>query len=628
MEIALIVVGLVATVVIGAQLAEKIGIPSPLVLLVLGIIGSALPFIPEVPLTPDLVLLGLLPPLLYAAAQGTSIADISAYRAPILSLSVALVVITAFGVGIVAYWILPISFALAVALGAIVAPPDAVAATAVARRIGLPRRLTIILEGESLFNDATALVTLSTALAVAGYAAHGEVPEVTVLSVAINFTWAVVGGIGIGILVAVVVGWARRRIHSSSADTALSWIVPFLAFLPAEEVRASGVFAVVTAGLLLAHKAPYVQTAQSRISERTNWSSITFVLENAVFLLIGLQLAYIVNDVRAGSYSLMATLIAGLVVLAVVMLIRPLWMIPYTRWVRRHEWSGSRSQWGATIVASWAGMRGVVTLAAAMTVPESVPFRNVLIMIALIVTVGTLMIQGLTLPRMARWLDVRGPDPREDALQQATVVQAAAAAGLRALEGDETIDDATRATLTQQAEDRVNRVWETLNIIDTQNPTTPSALYRRARLEMIDAERKKLLIVRGKGTVDQPIISESLAILDVEESSLRYYERKAERIVGGAPLKAPEQVTRDCEHFQQEPIAHAPIPPLGCEECLNDGVTEWVALRMCLHCGHLGCCDSSRGHARVHYHETNHPVMRSVEPGELWRWCYVHDTLG
>lgn len=628
MEVALILVGLVATVILGSQLADRLGLPAPVVLLVFGIIGSALPFIPEVPLEPEVVMLGLLPPLLYAAAQGTSIADISAYRAPNLALSVGLVVITAFGVGVVAFWILPISFAIAVALGAIVAPPDAVAATAVARRIGLPRRLTTILEGESLFNDATALVTLSTALAVAGFASHGEVPDVTVLSVALSFTWAVAGGIAIGVAVAILVGWVRSRLSSTTADTALSWIVPFLAFLPAEEVRASGVFAVVTTGLLLAHKAPMVQTASSRISERANWSSITFLLENTVFLLIGLQLTTLVNNVRSGTYPLWATVVAGLVVLGAVILIRPLWLIPYTRWVRRREWKTSRTPWGTAMVASWAGMRGVVTLAAAMTLPAAVPHRDVLIMIALIVTVGTLLIQGLTLPKLARWLDVRGPDPREDALQQATVVQAAATAGLRALEKDTTIDIATRDTLTKQAEGRVNRVWETLNLMGAEDASTPSSVYRRARLEMIDAERKKLLIIRSKGTVDQPVISEALAILDVEETNLRYFERKRQRIVGSSPLKAPEQVQGACEHLDIEPIAHTPTPPLGCEACLAEGITEWVALRMCLHCGHLGCCDSSRGHARIHYGETGHPVMRSVEAGELWRWCYVHDILG
>lgn len=627
MDIALIVAGLVGAVVIFAQAAERLRVPPPLLLLTVGLIASAIPYIPNVPLEPEVALYGLLPPLLYAAAQGTSIADIKEYRQAIVGLSVGLVLFTTFGVAWVATLVLPIPFAIAIALGAIVAPPDAVAATSVARRIGLPRRITTILEGESLFNDATALVTLRTAVAAAGFAsAHGEAEAVTLPSVALDFVWAVVGGIGIGVAVSFLVGVIRKRLTRAAADTALSWLVPFMAYLPAEHFHASGVFAVVTAGLLLAQKAPMVQSAASRISERTNWASITYVMENVVFLLIGLQLTTIVDAVSHDTLPMGQILFAGVAVLLAVMLLRPLWMFPFNWLVMgRHGWNKQRV--ARVLVSSWAGMRGVVTLAAAFTLPYGVMHRPALIMVALIVTVGTLLIQGLTLPALARALDVQGPDPREDALQTATVVQTIVGAGLRRVENDDEIDPDTLEELRSQAQGRLNRVWERINHLGASTIITPSEAYRTARLKMLEAERSALLTVRATGRVDEPLISRILTVEDAEEISLRFAQQTN---TGDAEalLRAPAQVRNLCDHLETEPVAHTPADVDGCHECMAQGVSTWVALRMCTRCGHVGCCDSSAGHATQHFVDTEHPVMRSAEAGELWRWCYVDECLG
>ena len=303
MELAALVVAIVLVVILVSRVTPS-GIPTPIALLVVGAVLSFVPGIPEVRLSSDLVLYGLLPPLLYAAALSTSLLDVRQNRGAILGLSVGLVLFTAAGVALVAWLMLPITFALALALGAIVAPPDAVAATAVARRIGLPRRITTILEGESLLNDATALVTLRTALAAAGLmVAHGdgegtvEVPEVTVASVGIELLVASVGGVAIGVAAFFVIGLVgstsprcrpTRRCRSSR---------PTWPTCPPSRSAPPGCSPWSTAGLLLAHKAPVLQTAPSRLSERINWSSITFVLENAVFLLIGLQIAGLLDDV-------------------------------------------------------------------------------------------------------------------------------------------------------------------------------------------------------------------------------------------------------------------------------------------------------------------------------------------
>ncbi len=404
MELAALVVAIVLVVILVSRVTPS-GIPAPIALLVVGAVLSFVPGVPEVRLSSELVLYGLLPPLLYAAALSTSLLDVRAHRGAILSLSVGLVLFTALGVGLVAWLLLPISFALALALGAIVAPPDAVATTSVARRIGLPRRITTILEGESLLNDATALVTLRTALAATGLVvAHGvgstgeDAPEVTVSSVGIDLLIASVGGVAIGVVAFFVIGLMRKHLTEVPADTALSFVAPYLAYVPAEQVGASGVLAVVTAGLLLAHKAPILQTAPSRLSERINWSSITFVLENSVFLLIGLQIAGLLDDVaNDDELSVARTLVVGLAVLVTCLVLRPVWMIPFTLFANRRADPDvdRRDRLRGALVGSWAGMRGVVTLAAALTLPEDTPLRAQLVVIALVVTVGTLHAAGL-----------------------------------------------------------------------------------------------------------------------------------------------------------------------------------------------------------------------------------------
>jgi monovalent cation/hydrogen antiporter len=635
-ELAALVVAIVLVVILVSRVTAPFGVPTPLALLVVGAVLSFVPGVPEVRLSSELVLYGLLPPLLYAAALGTSLLDVKANRVAILSLSVGLVLFTAVGVGIAAWLMLPISFALALALGAIVAPPDAVAATSVARRIGLPRRITTILEGESLLNDATALVTLRTALAAAGLVvAHGvgsspeESPDVTAASVGVDLLVASVGGVAIGVLAFFVIGLMRKHLTEVPADTALSFVAPYLAFVPAERVGASGVLAVVTAGLLLAHKAPVLQSAPSRLSERVNWSSITFILENSVFLLIGLQIAALLDDVvNDDQLSTGRTLAVGLVVLLVCLVLRPVWMIPFTYFLaRRGDAADRRDRLRAGVVGSWAGMRGVVTLAAALTLPEETPLRAQLVVIALVVTVGTLLLQGSTLPWLARTLDVRGPDPREDALQEATVLGATTGAGLRLIESDPQADHATVESIRDQATARVNRSWERLGTLGPGDDETPSEVRARVRTEMIQEERAELLRIRDRGGVDHEVLTSVLGQLDAEESALIWNATRS-GAVRVSPLRPPDRIVGACEHLAASETPKPPTSAEGCPTCLAEGLT-WVHLRSCAECGNVGCCDSSVGkHAEAHFHDSGHPVMRSIEPGEAWLWCYVDEVLG
>ncbi|WP_377644084.1 cation:proton antiporter [Oryzobacter terrae] len=634
MEIALLLVAVVLVVILVSRVAAPLPLPAPLALLAAGAVLSFVPAVPEVRLSSEVVLLGLLPPLLYAAALSTSLIDIRTFRAKILSLSVGLVLFTALGVGLVAWLLLPIPFTLAVALGAIVSPPDAVAATAVARRIGLPRNITTILEGESLLNDATALVALRTALAATGLAAHGAAThtggaeDVTVASVGLDLVVASLGGVAIGVVAYLLIGTLRRQLTEVPADTALSFVAPYLAYVPAEQVGASGVLAVVTAALLLAHRSPVLQSAPSRLSERINWSSLTFVLENAVFLLIGLQVFTLLSDV--GEANLGRTLLVGLAVLVTCLVLRPVWMIGQALvWlgIHRVEPEVRRQRLRGSVVGSWAGMRGVVTLAAALTLPEETPLRAELLVIALVVTVGTLVLQGMTLPLLARALDVRGPDPREDALQEATVLGATTGAGLRLVEADPEADPAVIGTLQTQAEARVNRAWERLGALGPVDDETPSEAQARLRTAMIREERAELLRIRDAGQVDHAVLTTILGALDAEETALGWAATRSSAL-RQSPLLPPDRIASGCEHMA---ATEKPVPPRtadGCPTCLAEGM-RWVHLRVCAHCGAVGCCDSSEGkHAAAHFRESGHPVMRSLEPGEAWRWCYVDEVLG
>jgi CPA1 family monovalent cation:H+ antiporter len=621
--LALTLLAVVATVTAVAGLSRQLGVSAPLALIVTGVVGSYLPFIPEPRLSSEVVLVGLLPPLLYAAAIRTSLVDFRANKAVIGSLSVGLVVFTALGVGVVAWWLLPIPFAVAFALGAVVAPPDAVAATAVARRIGLPRRLVTILEGESLVNDATALVSLRTAIA-----AFSATAAVSFGSVALDFGWAVLGGVAFGLAAAVVVGAVRHFVEDPVIDTSLSFMTPFLAYLPAEELHSSGVLAVVVAGLLLSHRSPVLQSAASRTSERINWATLQFLLENAVFLMIGLQMRRIVSGVASSDLGLGLIVGASVAVLLTVMLLRPVWVFPLS-WLapRTGGSTGDKVPWQHTTVLSWAAMRGVVTLAAALVLPLSTPHRDVLIFIAMVVTVGTLLVQGLTLPWVARRLGVRGPDLREDALAEATVLQQAVAAGLKVLDAVPEIDHHTAERLRQRAEDRTTAAWERLGRGREDENETPSEAYRRARLLTLAAERAELLRLRDSGAADHQVLSTVMVQLDIEESLLERLEDRS-GAVRDTPLHAPESLAAACKHLEKYRRPVQPLTPQGCPDCEREGLVP-VHLRLCLVCGNVGCCDSSVGrHAERHFKETGHPVIRSFEPGEAWRWCYVDEVLG
>jgi monovalent cation/hydrogen antiporter len=618
-EITILLCGLAVGVLVCAWLSERIGVAGPLLLIAVGIVASYVPGVPEIELTEDVVLFGLLPPLLYAAAQQTSLIDFNANRRPILALSVGLVLFTTVGVAVVTKALLPgVDWAVAFAIGAVVAPPDAIAATAIGRRLGLPRRITTILEGESLFNDATALVALRTALAVVtGTALDAG-------GIIVDFIVAAGGGALVGVAFFLLVGRIRRYLEDPVIDTALSLVTPFAAYVLAEEIHGSGVIAVVVAGLLLGHKAPILQTAQSRISERLNWRTISFLLENTVFLLIGMQARWILDGAAAGPLDNWH--IAGIcaATLAAVVVLRLVWVLPARYLFVRNNPDpdlGQTPPIAYTFILGWAGMRGVVTLAAAFLIPDDTPDREVLLMMAFTVVAGTLFIQGLSLPWFARRLRVPGPDPAEDALARATLLQQASKAAMHRLEELEYEDDQDVVGLIRQRfEQRNFAAWERLATVSDKE--SPSELYSRLRLELLEAERARVLEIRSEGGVPSEVVADVLAMLDVEESMLDIASDERSDLRETMSRRASVGACADLDRFPAVDTASEPV----CQDCLDQGLT-WVALRQCLECGSVGCCDSSVGrHATEHFHESTHPVMESAEPGEDWRWCYVHHT--
>ena len=626
MQIALWLAALTAVVVVVAGTCRRFDLPAPIVLVALGAVGSFLPFVPQVHLTAEVVLVGLLPPLLYSAALHTSLVDFKANRRAILLLSIGLVAFTTTGVAVVAHYVVPdVAWPAAFALGAVVAPPDAVSATAIARRIGIPRRIVTILEGESLLNDATALVALRTAIAAGG----------SVLTVGTGFALAALGGVVVGLGLYLLLARVRRYVSDPLIDTSLSLITPFVAYVVAEEIHGSGVLAVVVAGLLLGHRSPVLQTASSRIAERLNWRTISFLLENTVFLLIGLQARWILRDVaRSGVPATDVVTLCVVTFLAVVAL-RLVWVFParylLVRRPTRDQETGRHPSWEDTLVVGWAGMRGVVTLAAAFAIPESFARRETLVLTALVVAAGTLFVQGSTLPWLVRRLRLPAPDPREDALARAALFEKASAAGLERLDEHTGDDDPfdTVAALRSRAAQRNTAAWERLGGTHPDEET-PSEAYARLRLEMLAAERDKVLKVRSTGTIPHEVVEDVLTALDVEESMLDVRNERLAEIEEADTVRGVTGTTYSCEHLDEAPRDVESVAKDGeCQDCVRDGFTNWVHLRKCLACGHIGCCDSSpHHHASRHFEDVGHPVMRSAEPGEEWRWCFVDDRLG
>lgn len=495
------------------SIARRLNWSAPLVLVAVGLVVSFIPGVPEFELDPHLILVLVLPPLLYSAALDSSYLNIRANLRPIGLLAVGLVLFTTFIVGVTASLVFPdLPFAAALVLGAVVAPPDAVAAVAIGRKLGLQRRAMTLLVGESLINDATALTAFKVAVAAAAGAAMHPAEGVGM------FLLVTAGGIAIGLVVGVLVRFLRKRLCEGVLESALGLLVPFGAYLLAEEAaHVSGVLAVVVAGLYIGHHSPR-GTYTTRLQDAAVWRSVDVLLESFVFALIGLQVSAIISDVDLDATLLLG---AGAVLLATI-LARFVWMYPASyvplylskRLRERERWP----HLGQVTVIAWAGMRGVVTLAAAAAIPPDVPGREIIVFCAFVVTVSTLLLQGTTLPWVINKIGFEGDDARKDALAEAQIQHRAAQAAVDRLDQEiEDVPDHVRDQLRSLAEHRGNAAWERLG---RQEEESPAAAYRRLRRVMLSAERDEFIKARDAGEIDDEVLFRVLRELDLEEAAL------------------------------------------------------------------------------------------------------------
>lgn len=505
-----------------SALARRLGVSPPLLLVLVGLAVSAVPGVPDYALDPELILTLVLPPLLYSAALDSSYLRLRANLRPIGMLAVGAVLLTTVAVGLAAWWLVPgLPLVSALVLGAVVAPPDAVAATAVGRQLGLPRKVMTILGGESLVNDATALTAYRVAVAVAAGAGYGIVQGLGV------FVLAAVGGAAIGWALGWLVHRLRRLLHDGVLESALGLLVPFVGFVVAEEVHASGVLAVVLAGLYLGHRSPEAHPV-ARIQDRAVWQAADTVLEATVFALIGLQLTAVVRGVGPSVGTLTAV---GLVLVLVALVARVAFVFPmtYLRPVARRRPDWTPPSWRYPAVVSWAGMRGVVSLAAAAGIPlttmsgDPFPGRDEVVFLTFVVTVGTLLLHGLTLPTLIRRLGVQGSEEAADALAEAQAQNdagRAAVARLDDLDDGDPLHAATVAELRQRMSARTNAAWERLGGPIAGGGETPSAVYRRLRRAMLEAEREVFVRYRDQRRIDDEVFRRVQHEMDLEEVTL------------------------------------------------------------------------------------------------------------
>ena len=525
---------LLAAVAAVSGAARRVGVPAPFALVIAGLLASAVPGVPRIELDPETVLVLVLPPLLYSAALSTAYADFRANLRPIGLLSVGLVVFTAGCVGLVAHLVAPdLPLAAALALGAIVAPPDAVAATAVARRMALPRRVLTILEGESLLNDATALVVyrIAVAAALAG--------TTTWSGVATDFLVAAVGGATIGYALALAIAWVRRRLDDPLLENAISLLTPFAAFLPAEHVHASGVLAVVVAGLYLGRRAPVLLSSSTRLQGQALWAMVTFLLEGFVFALIGLQLPAVLDGLA--DRPLTETLLTAGAVTVTVVVARVVWVFPTTylprRLSRRVRDKDPSPPWRYPALISWAGMRGVVSLAAAFALPADMPGRDLILFTTFVVILTTLVVQGTSLPWLVRRLDLDDDGSAERTDREVAVadhhIARSALAELERVVAEERLPVTVVDELRSHLEDRVRHAHAVLGgcpgedeYDDGARPSDARAIEERVttaelRQRLVAVERAELLRLYDERDIDDEVLRRVQAQLDVEEVGLQ-----------------------------------------------------------------------------------------------------------
>ena len=515
----LVLVSLLVSVAVLSAAARSVNIPYPIVLVVGGLVLGFVPGMPTVELAPELVLVVFLPPLLYSAAFFANLNELRRDARGISMAAIGLVLATMCVVAVVAHELIDgLSWAAAFTLGAIVSPTDPVAATAIARRQNAPRRVVSVVEGESLINDGTALV----AYKVAAAAALGG--SFSLWEAGIEFVLGGAGGIVVGLAVGWLISEVRRRLDDIPVEITISLLSGYAAYLPAEQLGCSGVLAAVTAGIVIGWQAPQISSASMRLQGYAVWETLVFLLNALLFVLIGLQLPLILDGLAGQSA---ATLIGQAVAVSLtVILTRIAWLqltaLAIRALDRRPQQRARRASWRVRMIVAWSGMRGSVSLAAALALSTDFPQRDVVLLMTFAVILTTLVLQGLTLPMLIRRLDVRddGAEAREELLGRRAAVDAALAR-LDGLAGEEWTHEDTADRMRRAYDYRRRRLASLAGEPeDEENYEHRSRKYQKMVRAVLDAQRDELVRLRNAGTISNEVMHRLERELDLEDERL------------------------------------------------------------------------------------------------------------
>ncbi|MEN3343059.1 MAG: monovalent cation/hydrogen antiporter [Actinomycetota bacterium] len=498
-------------------LSPTLRLPLPILLVLGGVALSFVPGLPHVSLPPDVVLVAVLPPLLYSGAFFTSLRDLRANKRPISLLALGLVATTMAAVAIAAHEWIGLPWAGAFTLGAIVSPTDALAATEIASRLGAPRRILSLIEGESLVNDGTALVLYKAAVGAALGASF------SLLDTSGRIVLNVLGGIAIGLAVGWLVGQVRRRLDDPPVEIAIAVLSGYLAYLPAAAAGVSGVLAAVTIGVYMGWHTPELTTERTRLSGDAFWEILVFLVNALLFVLVGLQLHRIVDAITGISSPRLAAYAA--LVCATVILVRLVW-VPIFTYLPRWAFRAVRERdpyppWQWPLLLSWAGMRGAVSLVAALALPNGFPDRQLIVFLTFAVIVATLVLQGLTLPSLLRVLGIGddGSAEREEAKARIKAAEAALAR-LEELLADGAVRPETADRVRGAFGFRRDRFRARLDDGDDGAIEEQSAAYQRVMRQLLDAEHAALLALRNNRVIDDNVLQRVQRDLDLEAARL------------------------------------------------------------------------------------------------------------
>jgi CPA1 family monovalent cation:H+ antiporter len=524
----LLLVGLLFAVAAVAGVARRLAVSYPIVLVIFGLLCSLIPHVPRIPLPPSVVFLVILPPLLYIAAWQTSWREFRYNLVSISGLAVFLVLFTAIGVAFAAEWWLPgFDWRLGFLLGAVVSPTDAVAATSIARKVGMPQRIVDLLEGESLLNDATGLLAMEFGVEMV---VQGTTP--TLARGLLEFGWLTAGGVIVGVAIGFAVSWLERWVDDGPVEIAFSLIVPYAVYLAAEAIGASGIIAVVACGLLVSRRSSSFYSPKVRLQAMSFWNALEFLMNGLVFILIGLQLPYVLAGIQGeGVWNL---LLYGLGFSGVLVILRMAWMYPASGaawWIRtrvaRQIYEKPRPN--QVFVMGWTGMRGVVALAAAYSLPTTIntggpfPQRSFIIFLTFFLILVTLVIQGLSLPWLVRALGLSVPNVGvcEESSARHLLLQAAIDF-LRERRNSASGEEETHLhdDLLHQYEHKITEIEQCGPEGRTPEGNTAGLTMGRLLLDTIRREREELNLLRATGRIGDGVHRSLERELDLSESRL------------------------------------------------------------------------------------------------------------